>query len=248
MAGVPRPLARTPSRTSRGNRGGIPSDELRARRRGGDYSHLGLVLESIRPPSLFPDCNEDLPCIPSTSTGLWGDDAVSISTEIMGSPTASPIVGCPALPVPSHQVCERAPIIEAQHVAVLYRQRRRSVSGNPPALRYPFPLSTVTQSGVSAEAQAMNASLRASLMLPQSPQIRRPIAEETETPTSHDGAGPLSRVREDGTAACDREDCLAILPDLQAFLCHLHIHLIHEGYVIHLGRWIGVLSVFCPTD
>ena len=237
MTGFRRP--HVSSRTGRGNRGGIPNDELKARRRGGDYSHLGLVF-----PESTPDCNKDLPRIPSTSTGLWGDDAMTITTEMMGSPTASPIVGCPPLPVPSHQVCEREPLIEAQQIAVQCRQRRRSVNGDPVDFSR-IPSSTAMQLGVSVAAQATNAPLRASPMLPHSPQIRRLLAEETDTtPTSYDGTGPLSRVREDGTFACDREDCLAILPNLLAFLSHLTIHLVHEGYVIHIGWRIGVLKVF----
>lgn len=174
MSGVPRTPVRGSPPTGGGDRARIPPDELRARRHGGDFSHIGSICtESNRPPSTIPDF-DDLPSIPSTSTGLWGDDAPTISTEMMGSPTASPIVGCLPLPIPSHLVCERPPLTEAQKIVVRYRQRCQS-----------------------------------------------------------------SRVREDGTVACDREDCLAILPNLRAFSSHLDIHLIHEGYVIHLGSRIG---------
>lgn len=240
MSGVPHTFDRGSLPTGGGGRTRIPPDELRARRYGGDFSHMGPVFtESNRPPSSIPDFDEDdLPRIPSTSTGLWGDDAVTISTEMMGSPTASPVVGCPPLSVPSHQECEREPLTEAQQIAAQYRQRHHSspeppsVSVNPLESRHPSPPSTTTKSGVSVETQAMNAPLRASLTLPQSPPVR----------------GLLSRVREDGTVACDREDCLEILPNLQAFLCHQDIHLIHEEYVIRLGWRIGVLSLFCLTD
>jgi len=236
-----------------------------ARRHAGDFSHLGpILLEDIRPSS--PISDSDIPSIPSTSTGLWGDDAVTISTEMMGSPTASPIVGCPPLPVPSHHVCEREPITEAQQIAAQYRQRwlssqdapksttvseqtTLSVSTNPLEPSHRSPPSTVMQSGVSTETQSMNAPLRASSMPPNPPSIRRSLAEETQTVlTPRGSAGLLSRVREDGTVLCDREDCLAVLPSLKAFLSHLDIHLIHEGYVTHLGWWIGALNIFRSTD
>jgi len=145
MSDVPRTFVRGPLPTGGGDRARIPSDELRARRCGGDFSHIGpICTESSPPPSSIPDDSEDFPCIPSTSTGLWGDDPVTISTEMMGSPTASPIVGCPPLPVPSPQACEREPLTEAQQIAAQYRQRRRdsealSVSANPPNRATPLP-------------------------------------------------------------------------------------------------------------
>jgi hypothetical protein len=89
------------------------------------------------------------------------------------------------------------------------------------------------QSRDSTNTQVMNTLVGASLALPQSP-TKRALAEEIEaTHTLHDGATPFSWVHEDGTIPCTRVDCLAVLQNLKAFLCHLHIHLIHEGYVVH---------------
>ena len=269
MPGVPRTFVRVPSPTGHGGRARILSDEVRARRRGGDFSHLAPILpESSHPPPLVPDYDKDLPRIPSTSTGLWGDDAVtvSISTEMMGSPPTSPTVGCPLLPVPSRHTCEREPITEAQQIVAQYRQRHRSSLDAPentkvskravlgvsasliesPHASLP---NTVIQSGVSTETQVMNAPFRASLTRTQSPPTRRPLAKETgTTPTLHEDPSLFGRVREDGTILCDREGCLDILLSLQAFQCHLQIHLIHEGYVTPLGQWTGELNIFCLTD
>ena len=100
------------------------------------------------------------------------------------------------------------------------------------------PSSTVARSGVSA--RTANASLGASSTIPRSPPIRRTLFEDTgATPTSYEGANLFKRDHEDGTVFCTRGDCLTVLPSLQAFLSHSHIHLIHEGYVAHL-QWRDV--------
>ena len=90
------------------------------------------------------------------------------------------------------------------------------------------------QSYVSTETQTTNAPSRASLIILQSPPIRRPLAEVTPIP--HEDACLFSWIREDGTISCTRGDCMAVLPSLEAFLSHLHIHLIHEGYVLYLRQ------------
>jgi len=251
MSGISRTSTRVSHRTGRRPRTGTLGDEHRSRRYGGDFSHLAPILpESDRSPSPAPDYNKDLPRIPSTSTGLWGREAVSILTEAIGSLTASPIPGCPPLPVPSHHTYERVPITESQQIAAQYRQRFRSslndlqsakvseqmtldVSTDPLESSHTSPTSTVMQSGVSTDTLAMNALVGASLALSESP-TRRALAEEIETTrTLHDGASPFSQVHEDGTVSCTRGDCLAVLSNSKAFSCHLHIHLIHEGYVVH---------------
>lgn len=143
----PRTFVRTPSPTQGHGRGaGIPNDDLDTRRYAGDFSHLTPILRE--------DYNKDLPRIPSTSTGLLGDEVLTIITEMMGSPAASPIVGCPPLPVPSYHASEQAPITEAQQIAAQYRQRLYSSSDAPEStvvtdvstlsqLLRAFPLSTV---------------------------------------------------------------------------------------------------------
>ena len=252
MSGVGRTSNRVSLPTARRRVAGSFTDEHKARRHAGDFSHLApILLESDR----LPDCDKDLPRIPSTSTGLWGSEAVSVFTTTTGSLTASPIVGRPSLPVPSHRVYERAPVTEAQRIAAQYRQRHRSslnalqnieipgqitlnVSTDPlESLVHASPPSTVIQSGVSMHTQAVDAPLEASLAPSQSPPNRRALAEETGAAhTPHEGASLFSRVHEDGTVSCNRGDCLAVLPNLEAFLCHRHIHLIHEGYVVRLRR------------
>ncbi|KAF9648843.1 hypothetical protein BDM02DRAFT_3269203 [Thelephora ganbajun] len=232
-----------PSRRRRAT--SLTSDELNFRRLAGDFSHLAPhLLGSDRPHLSVPDYDKDLPRIPSTSTGLWGGEAVTVFTDRMGSHTTSPIVGCPP-PTPSYHVYERIQITEAQRIADQYRERRRSsidvAQGSPvseqatpsvnihsPESLRAFPSSTVIRSGVSTDTQATNTPVKVALA-PQSPTIHA-LAEETETThTSHEGVSLFSRVHEDGTVSCTRGDCLTILPSLRAFLSHLHIHLIHEG-------------------
>ena len=241
-------LARTSPLAGRRRRAGTPSDdELRSRRHAGDFSHLAPILpESDRPLLSVPDYHKDLPRIPSTSTGLWGDGAVTVSTDLAGSLTASPVVGFLPLSVPSHHVYERVSITEAQQIAAQYRQRHRStldafqstalserttmdVSTYPLESLHASPSSTAIQSGVSA---TMNAPFGASSAPSLSSPTRRALAEETETNAPHEGARLFDRVREGGTVSCTRGDCLAVLPSSEAFLNHLHIHLIDEGYVV----------------
>ena len=251
MSGVAHTSNRVSLRTRRRPGAGALSDEHRRRRQAGDFSHLAPILpENNRSPSPVPDHNKDLPHIPSTSTGLWGDEAVTILTEATSSPTASPILGCPPLPVSSHCAYERVPITEAQQIAAQYRQRFRNslnapqstehseqmtldVNTGPFESSHAFPTRTAMQSGVSTHTRAMNAPVGASLAFSLSPTLRALAGEIEITHTPHGGTSPFNRVHEDGTVSCTRGDCLAILPNLRAFLCHLHIHLIHEGYVIY---------------
>jgi len=246
-------LARTPVHVSplidrRRRAGTLSDDEFRSRRYAGDFSHLVLTLpESDRPLSPVPDYHKDLPRIPSTSTGLWGDEAVTVSTDLAGSLTVSPIVGSPPLSVPSHHAHERVSITEAQQIAAQYRQRHRSsmdayrhtavserttidVSTNPLEPLHASPSSTAIQSGVSATVNPF----RTSPAPPQSSPTSRALVGETETDAPHEGARLFDRVREDGTVSCTRGDCLAVLPSSKAYLNHLHIHLIDEGYVVRL--------------
>lgn len=249
MSGGAQASTRVSHPMGRRRRVGTPPDETR--RYGGDFSHLPpVLLESDRPPLPVPE--KDLPRIPSTSTGLWEREAVSVKTDMMGYLTASPIVGCPPPPAPSYRVYERAPVTEAQRIAAEYRRRHRSssdptqsttvsertaldVSTEHLELSHASPSSAVVQSGVSIETGTVDAPFGASLAPPQSSPTRQVLAEEIETTTAlHEDTDLFSRVREDGTVLCTRGDCLAVLPSIEAFLCHSHIHLIHEEYVVRL--------------
>jgi len=180
MSGVAHTSSRVFPRTCRGPGAGALSDE---------YS------------------SKDLPRIPSTSTGLWGDEAMRILTEATGSPTASPIVGCPPLPVPSHRAYERVPITEAQQIAAQYRQRFRSalnalqstkvseqmvLNTDPLEPSHASPTSAAMQSGVSTDTQAMDAPVGALLALSQSPTMRALAKEIEATHTPHEGASPFT--------------------------------------------------------
>jgi hypothetical protein len=249
VSGVSSTSIRLPTPLGRIRRVSMPIDELKTRRFAGDFTHLApILLGGDRLPSPIPNYDKDLPRIPSTSTRLWGDEVVTIFTNLSGDLTTSAAVGSP-LPVPSYDVCERVSITEAQKIAAQYRQRHRSSSGAHQGiatferstlgmcshpLYAPSP-STVIESGVSVDGQATNAAIGASSA--SQPPIIRALVEGVEA--VHQAVSPFGQVHKDGTVSCTREDCLKDLPSLNAFLSHLHVHLIHEGYVLRLRpAWI----------
>jgi len=162
---------------------------------------------------------------------------------------ASPIVGCSSLPVPSRHALERVPITEAQQIVAQYRQRpRRSLSvlqntgvseeTSPNASTrsleslHASSSSTVIQSGVFTDIQAMNAPIKASSASSQSSPTKRALAGETgPAHILHESDNLSSRVHEGGTVSCTRADCLAVLPNPRAFSSHSQIHRIHDEYV-----------------
>jgi hypothetical protein len=71
-----------------------------------------------------------------------------------------------------------------------------------------------------------------SSFLPVTPTIRRIFAQEVDLPTtSYDDKWILKIVDQDGPFPCPRRDCYGVLPTREAYNSHVHIHLIHEGYV-----------------
>lgn len=224
----------------------MPTDQSISRRHARDFSHLPpVLLRSDRFP--LPNYNKALPSIPSTSTGLEDSDAVSVFTSLSGSLTISP--------TPSRDAYERTSLTEAQRIAAQYRERHREapnvfrnvavsgstvrdVNSNPLEFQYASLSSTVLESGARVDGRAVNATVATS-SAPQSPPMRWAPAAEIET--THEAVSRFGRVHDDGTVSCAWEDCLGVLPSLAAFLSHLHVHLIHEGYVARLRRvliWI----------
>ena len=49
--------------------------------------------------------------------------------------------------------------------------------------------------------------------------------------TSYEARRILERVDQGGLFPCPRRDCYDVLPTRKAYTCHIHTHLIHEGYV-----------------
>ena len=237
MADISRPSVRVS--TPAGHRRGAAThtDKLRSRRYAGDFSHLPPVgLENDLSP--LPDYNKDLPHIPSTLMGFSDAEAVTLFTSLSGNLTTSPIPRSPH-PLPSHDIYERVKLTEAQEIAARYRQRHCSRSSAA------LSSSTVIQSGVYPDGQDTGAAIRVSLA-PRSPPIRRVLAEETEiTP---EVASRFGRFQDNGAVWCSWEDCLEILPSLVAFLSHLRVHLVDEGYVARLRRasfGSGALIILC---
>lgn len=231
----------------------MPTDELKSRRHAGDFSHLPPIdLKDDRCP--LPDYNKELPRIPSTSTGLLDDeaDAVTLYTNISGTLTTSPIAGCRPL-VLSYDVYERVHMTEAQRIAAEYRQRHcsssdalwgamiseptvRDVSSNP--LESQHVSSTAMQSDACINVQAIDAVIGAPLLSQHPPIGQNP----SETGITHGTMNRGGGVHDDRTVSCPREDCLETLPSAVAFLSHMRVHLIHEGYVARLRRaliWVG---------
>ena len=228
----------------------------RRRRYAGDFSHLSPIDLGIH---FSPDYNKDLPRIPSTSTGLWDSEAVTVFTSLSGTLTTSPNAGCPPPPVPSPDAYQQVPLTEAQQIAAQYRRRHRSSSDvlqnsaifeqtvpgqsfNPLGSHRAFPSSTVMQSSARVDGHAIDAAIGGALA-PWSPTMRRSHAEME---TTHETVSRFGRVHDDGTASCTREGCLKVSPNSSAFLDHLDAHLVHEGCVARLWRalvWTRVLTV-----
>lgn len=78
---------------------------------------------------------------------------------------------------------------------------------------------------------SMNAGSEISSFLPVTPVIRRLFAREVDTiPVSRAARRMLKSIDQDGSFQCPRRDCDDALPSRGAYTCHIHIHLIHEGY------------------
>lgn len=120
MSSVSRTSTRACTSVGGGCRAAVwTTDELKSRRYAGDFSHLLCIIpKSGHPPPL--DDNDALQRIPSSSTGLLDDEAVSVFTSSSGNLTTSPIEDRVQLPPPSPDAHEQT---DAQRIAALYRQR-----------------------------------------------------------------------------------------------------------------------------
>ena len=111
----------------RGRRAEISNEELRARRHAGDFSQLAPILpEGGCLLSSVPDCNKDLPRIPSTSTELWGAEIAAILTEQMDSLMKFSFTDFADIPKHSRRAYERVPSTKSQRIAAQYRQRHQT--------------------------------------------------------------------------------------------------------------------------
>jgi hypothetical protein len=257
MHGISRTYVRVSTPIERVPSAATPTNELMSRRYAGDFSSLAPVVPG-NDRSPLPDYDKDLPRIPSTSTGLEDSEVVSVFTSLSGTLTITPVAGCPALTDFSHDAYEPVQLTEAQRIAAQYRQLHRSssdvlrstaiseptipgVGSNRLESRSVFPSSIGIRSGARVDGQAMDAATGAPLA-PHSPPMRQALAEEIEA--IHEAVRRLGRVHDDGTVSCTREDCLEFFPSLVAFLSHISVHLIREGYVACLRRafiWNEVL-------
>ena len=91
----------------------------------------------------------------------------------------------------------------------------------------------------------MDADSEVSSFLLVTPTIRRLFACEVDTaPISYDARRILKRIDQDGTFPCPQMDCCDVLFTPEAYTCHAHIHLMHEGYALRFDCTIriGVLT------
>lgn len=69
-----------------------------------------------------------------------------------------------------------------------------------------------------------------SSFLPVSPAIRRLFVLEVDmAPASYEARRMLKKINQDGSFPCSQRHCYDVLPTREAYTCHVHIHLIHEG-------------------
>lgn len=170
MSSIPHTPVSASIPIARGRRVVALTNELKSRRCAGDFSRLPpIVLTNNHPPP--NDDDDGLQRIPSTSTALLYDDAVSVYTNSSGTLTTFPIADYVQLPAPSHDVYKQLPLTEAQRIAARYRQRNHSssdapqgtaapeptipdVSTNPLKSWHPFPSNTVMRTGLCVDGRA----------------------------------------------------------------------------------------------
>ena len=116
------------------------SNETRTRGRAKDLPHISVIRKGDVPsagrstPS-GPDIEKDLPRIPSTSTGLWGTEPATISSEMTDSLLTPSTPSPPSYPV--SQNLRRFPATEAQRIAAQYRRRYGSLEALKSEVFYP---------------------------------------------------------------------------------------------------------------
>ena len=116
------------------------SNETGARGHAKDLPHIGIVCKGDVPSASHstpsaPDIDKDLPRIPSTSTGLWGTEPATISSEMIDSLLKSPTPSPQSYPV--SQNLRRIPTTEAQRIAAQYRRRYGSLEALKSEISYP---------------------------------------------------------------------------------------------------------------
>ena len=77
----------------------------------------------------------------------------------------------------------------------------------------------------------MDFNSEVSSFLAATPTIRRFFPQVDVAATSYEARRIPKRVDQSGSFPCPRSDCYDVLPTRKAYACHIHIHLIHEGYV-----------------
>ena len=94
---------------------------------------------------------------------------------------------------------------------------------------------------------SMDIDSEASSSLSVTPIIRRFFAQEVEMgATSYEARKKLnSSVDQDGSFPCPQKGCYDVLPTREAYTCHVHIHIIHDGYVFRFDCtvYVGVFTI-----
>ena len=71
-----------------------------------------------------------------------------------------------------------------------------------------------------------------SSFLSVTPTIWRLFVREVDMATNfYEARRRIGGVNQGGSFSCPRWECCDVLPTREAYTCHIHIHLIHEGYV-----------------
>ena len=127
FTGYPTSASPSPGRKSRVV---SSSNERGIRQHATDFSQTSIIHEgdislSGRSTPRGPNIGKDLPRIPSTSTGLWGTEPQTISSEMMASPVTSPTPTRSLFP--ASQPLKRTVTTEAQKIAARYRRRYGSL-------------------------------------------------------------------------------------------------------------------------
>ncbi|KAF9647696.1 hypothetical protein BDM02DRAFT_2529030 [Thelephora ganbajun] len=218
-------------------------------------TYAGDVSLSGRSTPREPDIDKDLPRIPSTSTELWGTEPVTVLSETMASAVTSPTLGPP--PLSASQNLKRIAATEAQQIAAQYLRRCGSLEALRSGVSCPSRLEHHAEANGSAfqpgscmttfdvagermnqatddssceERLSMDNGSEVSPFLPVTPTIRRLFTREVDMMSvSYKTRRMLKNSNQDGSFPCRQRGCYDALPTRQAYACHVHIHLIHEG-------------------
>ena len=215
MSGTSRTLVRD---SDRKHGAAMPTDKLKSRRHARDLPSPppALIPEKESPPS--PNDDESMQRIPTSSTGLWGDDVISVYTCSSGVLTTSESIA-DYLHFSAGHSHKKGALTEAQQIVGQYRQLDHAspdvlqdntvTTPNTPKLdqgsdlsksQHPFPsMITTVQLSICVDDKTTDTAIRAPSRRQRSP-MRQSLTQGMEA--AHQAVARLSWARRNKTISC----------------------------------------------